>query len=113
MLISKHDIPHIDDKASIKEHLRNLINLQKMEKPFHPEIYAGVEYFLFENFTFQHSLVMEKRIKNLISIYEPRVTVRSVSIDASQSNVVEVAIVYMINKSKEDDTLSIEFERTR
>ena len=66
------DIQKITDVESVKRSVRNLINLNYYEKPFHPEIGSNLRELLFENITAQISHYMSKQIELLIKNYEPR-----------------------------------------
>ena len=43
------DVNKVTDVQAVKRSLRNLINLNTFEKPFHPEISGGVRELLFEH----------------------------------------------------------------
>ena len=43
------DIQKITDVESVKRAVRNLVNLNHYEKPFHPEIGSNLRAMLFEN----------------------------------------------------------------
>ena len=60
------DIQKITDVESVKRSVRNLINLNYYEKPFHPEIGSNLRGLLFENITAQISHYMSKQIELLI-----------------------------------------------
>ena len=66
------DIQKITDVESVKRSVRNLINLNHYEKPFHPEIGSNLRALLFENITPQISHFIGKQIELLIKNYEPR-----------------------------------------
>ena len=66
------DIQKITDVESVKRSVRNLINLNHYEKPFHPEIGSNLRGMLFENITPQISHYIRKQIELLIKNYEPR-----------------------------------------
>jgi len=66
------DIQKISDVESVKRSVRNLINLNHYEKPFHPEIGSNLRALLFENITPQISHFIGKQIELLIKNYEPR-----------------------------------------
>ena len=66
------DIQKITDVESVKRSVRNLINLNHYEKPFHPEIGSNLRGLLFENITPQISHYIGKQIELLIRNYEPR-----------------------------------------
>ena len=66
------DIQKMLDVESVKRSLRNLINLNHYEKPFHPEVGSNMRALLFENITPQISHFIGKQIELLIRNYEPR-----------------------------------------
>ena len=73
------DIQKISDVEAVKRSVRNLINLNHYEKPFHPEIGSNLRAMLFENITPQISHFIKKQIELLISNYEPRCRLVQVS----------------------------------
>ena len=66
------DIQKITDVESVKRSVRNLINTNHYEKPFHPEIGSNLRAMLFELMTPQMNHVITKQIENLINNYDPR-----------------------------------------
>ena len=66
------DIQKLTDVESVKRSVRNLINTNHYEKPFHPEIGSNLRAMLFENITPQITHVISKQIEMLLKNYEPR-----------------------------------------
>ena len=66
------DIQKLTDVEAVKRSVRNLINTNHYEKPFHPEIGSNLRAMLFENITPQMNHVISKNIELLIKNYEPR-----------------------------------------
>ncbi len=77
------DIQKITDIEAVKRSVRNLINTNHYEKPFHPEIGSNLRAMLFENLTPQMNHLISKQIELLIRNYEPRV--RLVQVNAQPS----------------------------
>ena len=73
------DIQKITDVESVKRSVRNLINMNHYEKPFHPEVGSNLRGMLFENITPQMSHAISKEIDNLIRNYEPRARLVQIS----------------------------------
>ena len=73
------DVNVITDVANIKRAVRNLVLTNIYEKPFHPEIASGVRDMLFENMTPLTSIVLAKKVEEVIENFEPRVRLMSVS----------------------------------
>ena len=66
------DIQKLKDIEAVKRSVRNLVNTNHYEKPFHPEIGSNLRAMLFELMTPQMNHVITKQIENLIKNYEPR-----------------------------------------
>ena len=62
------DIQKITDVESVKRSVRNLINTNHYEKPFHPEIGSTLRGMLFELMSPQMNHLITKQIENLITI---------------------------------------------
>jgi len=66
------DIQKLTDVEAVKRSVRNLINTNHYEKPFHPEIGSNLRAMLFENISPQMTHIISKNIENLIKNFEPR-----------------------------------------
>ena len=62
------DIQKLTDVESVKRSVRNLINTNHYERPFHPEIGSNLRAMLFENITPQMNHAISKQIDLLIKI---------------------------------------------
>ena len=67
-----NDIEKITDVEAVKRSVRNLVLTNFYEKPFHPEIGSGVRDILFENMTPVTSVVLAKKVEDVIENFEPR-----------------------------------------
>jgi len=85
------------------------------EKPFHPEIASGVRDMLFENMTPLTSIVLTKKVEEVIENFEPRVRLMSVSaIPNLDRNEYEMVIEFFIkNFPTELITVDVFLERLR
>ena len=66
------DISKITDVEAVKRSIRNLVLTNFYEKPFHPEIGSGVRDMLFENMSPITSVVLAKKIEDVVENFEPR-----------------------------------------
>jgi|TARA_R110002020_G_scaffold33938_1_gene103014 phage baseplate assembly protein W len=109
------DVNKVTDVQAVKRSLRNLINLNTFEKPFHPEISGGVRELLFENMNPMTSVVMTKKIEDVIENFEPRCRLVSVrAIPDYDRNAYNVSIeFYVVNAPTELVDLSVMLERLR
>ena len=67
-----NDVNNLTDVEAVKRSVRNLINTNHYERPFHPEIGSNLRAMLFENISPQMTHVIGKQIDLLIKNYEPR-----------------------------------------
>jgi phage baseplate assembly protein W len=70
--IATKDIQKITDVEAVKRSVRNLIQTNHYERPFHPEIGSNLRGMLFELMTPQMNHMITKQIELLIKNYEPR-----------------------------------------
>ena len=70
--IATSDIQKLTDVESVKRSVRNLINLNHYEKPFHPEIGSNLRGMLFENISPQMTHAISKEVELLLKNFEPR-----------------------------------------
>ena len=70
--IATKDIQKITDVEAVKRSVRNLIQTNHYERPFHPEIGSNLRAMLFELMTPQMNHMITKQIELLIKNYEPR-----------------------------------------
>ena len=75
------DVSKVTDVQAIKRAVRNLVLLNRGEKPFHPEIGGNVHGSLFENFTPIAEIELRTAIESTLSIWEPRVLLEEVKVN--------------------------------
>ena len=91
------DITKLTDVEAIKRSVKNLVQLNHYEKPFHPEIGSNVRATLFENMTPITAAVLTRQIEDVIRDYEPRVELSRVgSIPNIDANRYDVRIEFFI-----------------
>ena len=69
---SDNDISKVTDVEAVKRSIRNLVQLNVYDKPFHPEVSGGVREMLFENMTPLVSTIIARQIEDVIENFEPR-----------------------------------------
>jgi len=88
MFFTKHptskDVSKVTDIQAIKRAVRNLVLLNRGEKPFHPEIGGNVHGSLFENFTPIAEIELQTAIESTLEIYEPRVVLEEVKVNDNE-----------------------------
>lgn len=112
---TRNDLTPLTDAAAIKRSVRNLVQYNHYEKPFHPEIGSGIRGLLFENMSPFVSNVLKRKIEDTITNFEPRVTLADVNVNSNfDTNQYEVTIEFYIdNTENELIDLSFNLERIR
>ena len=112
---SDNDVRKVTNVQAVKRSIRNLVQLNTYEKPFHPEISGGVRELLFENMSPIVAVVIARKIEDVITNFEPRARLVSVrSIPDLDRNAYEVSVeFYIVNAPTELVDLSIMLERLR
>jgi len=108
------DIQKITDIEAVKRSVRNLINTNHYEKPFHPEIGSNLRAMLFEFMSPQMNHLISKQIENLINNYEPRCNLVEVFAQPMfDRNGYSVQISFMVNNHQEPVIVESFLERLR
>ena len=108
------DIQKIKDVEAVKRSVRNLINTNHYEKPFHPEIGSNLRAMLFELMSPQMNHLISKQIENLINNYEPRCNLVEVFAQPMfDRNGYSVQISFMVNNHQEPVIVESFLERLR
>ena len=90
-----NDVVKIEDVEAIKRSVRNLVNTNFYERPFHPELGCGARQLLFEPFTPVTSIFLRRKVEEVITNYEPRVRLDQVIVTESPDrNAIEVRVVF-------------------
>ena len=112
---SDSDISKVTDVQAVKRSIRNLVQLNVYDKPFHPEISGGVREMLFELMTPVTSAIIARQIEDVINNFEPRARLVSVrALPDLDRNAYEVQVAfYVVNTPTELVDLTIMLERLR
>jgi len=74
----------VEDVVAVKRSVRNLIQTNFYERPFHPELGCGIRELLFENFTPMTKIFLQRKIEEVLINYEPRINLQNVAVDDDQ-----------------------------
>ena len=109
------DVNKVTDIQAVKRSVRNLVLLNQYEKPFQPQIYAGVREMLFENMTQVTAIVIARKIEDVINNFEPRVRLNNVKCYPNyDNNAYNVTVgFYVVNAPTELVELDVMLERLR
>ena len=112
---SDSDISTVKDVQAVKRSIRNLVQLNSYDKPFHPEITSGVREMLFELMTPITSAILARKIEDVITNFEPRARLVGVrALPDFDRNAYEVVVeFYIVNAPTELVDLTVMLERLR
>jgi phage baseplate assembly protein W len=109
------DIAKLSDVDAIKRSVRNLINTNHYERPFHPEIGSDIRDALFEPVSPIVANLLARHVEDCINNFEPRVDLSNVicigDIDRNQYEI--VIEFYIVNSPTELQTVNLFLERLR
>ena len=92
-----NDVVAIEDVNAVKRSVRNLINTQFYERPFHPELGCGVRDMLFENYTPMTGIFMRRKIEEVLRNYEPRANITSIQVNEQMDkNAIDVVVSFYV-----------------
>ena len=90
-----NDVNVVEDIIAIKRSVRNLVQTNFYERPFHPELGCGIRQLLFEPFTPVTSIFIRRKVEEVITNYEPRARLDQVIVTESPDrNSIEVRVVF-------------------
>ena len=109
------DIGKVTDIQAVKRSIRNLVLLNRYEKPFQPFIFGGVLDSLFEPIEPLTAHYIGKQIEDVIVGFEPRALLDAVEvIENVDNNAYDVKIYFrVINIPAEQVELEFMLERLR
>ena len=109
-----NDIVKLEGVNAVKRSVRNLINLNHYEKPFHPEIGSNVRDMLFEPMTPLTEVFLAKKIEEVLINHEPRVRLVRVNVNSNpEQNRYRVWIEFYVVNHPEPVTVETFLERLR
>ena len=79
-----NDVNVVEDVIAIKRAVKNLVQTNFYDRPFHPELGCGVRELLFENFTPMTRIFLQRKIEEVLENYEPRISLQNVAVDDDQ-----------------------------
>ena len=76
-----NDVNKLTDVEAVKRSVRNLINTNHFERPFHPELGGNVRALLFEPMTPLTALNLQRKIEEVLNNFEPRAKITQILAD--------------------------------
>jgi phage baseplate assembly protein W len=111
--INKDIIPLRDD-AAIKNSVKNLILTNVYERPFQPFLAGNLRGLLFEPASLITEYEIKESIKEVISLYEPRIAIQNIKIsDNPDNNNWDITIYFIIKQFGNHTSVGIVLQRLR
>ena len=108
------DIAILTNIEAVKRSVRNLINTNFYERPFHPEIGSNVRSVLFEPVSPIVASVLERHVRDVVENFEPRAELIDVQVsDNADANEYRVQIKFYVVNSSDIADMNIFLERLR
>ena len=76
-----NDVNTVEDAIAIKRAVKNLVQTNFYERPFHPELGCGVRGLLFENYTPVMNVYLKRKIEECLINNEPRIELTGIMIN--------------------------------
>ena len=76
-----NDVNKLTDVEAVKRSVRNLINTNHFERPFHPELGGNVRALLFEPMTPLTALNLQRKVEEVLNNFEPRAKITQIIAD--------------------------------
>jgi len=109
-----NDITKIEDVDAVKRSVKNLVQTNFYERPFHPELGCGVRDLLFENYTPITGIFLKRKIEEVITNFEPRVMLNQITLDDDPDrNRLRVSIYFYIQGVEDPVVVETFLERLR
>ena len=109
-----NDVVKIEDVNAVKRSVKNLIQTNHYERPFHPELGCGIRELLFENFTPLTGIFIRRKVEEVITNYEPRARWSQVSVNEQPDrNGIEVTVYFYVMNIPEPVSVTTLLQRIR
>jgi len=109
-----NDVVKIEDVNAVKRSVKNLIQTNHYERPFHPELGCGVRELLFENFTPLTGIFIKRKVEEVITNYEPRARLSQVTVNEQPDrNAIGVTVYFYVMNIPEQVSVTTLLQRIR
>lgn len=108
------DVYQKTDAEAVKRAVRNLVLINKYDKPFHPEIDSRVTRLLFEPATPLMAMALRSNLIDILNRYEPRAKINDVLVVFNEDkNSFDVQVSFMVLATRETSKVFVSLERLR
>jgi phage baseplate assembly protein W len=107
-------VVRLTGENAIKRSVRNLILTNFYDRPFRSYIGSNVQKLLFDNITAITANYLTDAIKEVITNFEPRVSITEIKVSVStENNGFDVRLSYIILNRNQPVTINLFLERIR
>jgi phage baseplate assembly protein W len=112
--IVTNDVVKIEGVDAVKRSVKNLIQTNFYERPFHPELGCGVRQLLFENFTPATGIFIQRKVEEVITNFEPRARISQVAVNEQPDrNGIEVTVYFYVMNMPNPVSVTTALQRIR
>ena len=109
-----NDIVKIEGVDAVKRSVKNLVQTNFYERPFHPELGCGVRELLFENFTPVTGIFIRRKVEEVITNFEPRARISQVAVNEQPDrNGIEVTVYFYVMNMPNPVSVTTVLQRIR
>ena len=109
-----NDVAVVEDVVAVKRAVKNLIQTNFYERPFHPELGCGIRELLFENFTPVTGIFIRRKVEEVITNFEPRARISQVAVNEQPDrNGIEVTVYFYVMNMPNPVSVTTVLQRIR
>ena len=109
------DVSIKTNNDAIKQSIKNILFYSSLEKPFNTQFNLNLREYLFLNWSILYETDLKKQIFDILSTYEPRITINAIQITVDPDNhTLSISIDYsIIGQNNIEESVEVMVERTR
>lgn len=109
------DVSIKTNNDAIKQSIKNILFYNTLEKPFNSQLNLNLREYLFLNWNILYETDLKKQIFDILSTYEPRITINAIQITVDPDNhTLSISIDYsIIGQNNIEESVEVMVERTR
>jgi uncharacterized protein len=112
--LSTGDVSMRYDAQAVITSIRNLLNTNKYDRPFQPDVNSGINALLFEPANSITATLIENEITRVLTNYEPRAKINTVLVTVSPDlNSFRVNLSVFIGNQTQPTAINLILTRTR
>ncbi len=103
-----------EDELAVRQSIRNLININLGDKPFHSEIGMNLKALLFENFSPVLLAGVKRNLTEVLQVWEPRAEILGIDFNPMQDEgALMMTLYFKLRNANNQIKLDLYLERVR